>query len=211
MLFLHYFWDFDGTLFDTYPRVTRAFVRALSDAGVRASFGEVYPLVKISLAAAAEYYAPTAGVSPQALLDGYHLHAEEEGYETMLPFPGAAGFLRAVAARGGGNYLYTHRGPSGIKALEHYGLTPLFADFVTSADGFAPKPAPDALNYLCDKHALPKASCVMLGDRVIDLDAGKNAGMACAAVDPDGLCPPYDTPYRVSSFAELSDIMIDRE
>lgn len=209
MLFNNYFWDFDGTLFNTYPRVTRAFAKALSELGISAQFSEVYPLVKVSLQAAADHFAPLANVTPQDILEGYHVYAETEGYETMTPYPGASDFLRDVTAAGGHNFLYTHRGGSGIKALEHFGLDIFFADYVTSADGFPAKPAPDALLYLCRKHALSSSACVMLGDRVIDLNAGKNAGMACVVVDPDGLCPPYDTPYRVRSFGELSKMMFE--
>ena len=74
---------------------------------------------------------------------------------------------------------------------------------MTSLDGFPAKPAPDALNFLIQKHGLDRAQCVMLGDRDIDLDAGKNAGIACALFDPEGFYPDYDTPWRFSDMAAL--------
>ena len=30
MLYRHFVWDFDGTLFDTYPRMTKSFQHALA-------------------------------------------------------------------------------------------------------------------------------------------------------------------------------------
>ena len=34
MKYRHLIWDFDGTLFDTYPRICRAYQKALADAGI---------------------------------------------------------------------------------------------------------------------------------------------------------------------------------
>ena len=36
MVFSAFFWDFDGTLFDTYPRIVRAFLRGLEEFGIQA-------------------------------------------------------------------------------------------------------------------------------------------------------------------------------
>ena len=110
----------------------------------------------------------------------------------MLPYPGMRAFLVHVTQLGGLNYLYTHRGESVFKALDHEDLNRLFSDMVTSLDGFPAKPAPDALLYLISKHSLCPDDCVMVGDRVIDLEAGQNAGMHALCMDPDGYCPPLD-------------------
>ena len=86
----------------------------------------------------------------------------------------------------------------------------LFTDFVTSQHNFPNKPAPDALNYLCNKHGLKKEDCIMIGDRDIDLDSGKNAGMACALFDPEGYYPDYDTPWRFSRIADMQAALIGK-
>jgi HAD superfamily hydrolase (TIGR01549 family) len=208
MLFTHYFWDFDGTLFDTYPRICRAMKKALAECAIVAPDDELLRLVKVSLRRAADEYGARGGVSADEIMKRYHAHAEDESYDSMLPYAGAVDFLRAVTEHGGKNYLYTHRGHSGVRAIDHYGLSGLFSDFVTREDGFPHKPAPDALNYLCEKHGLDKRACVMLGDRDIDLDSGKNAGMACALFDPDGFYPDYQTPYRAKTFSELQKLLI---
>ena len=61
MKWTHFFWDFDGTLFDTYGRITRAFVKGLADTGVRTDFDTALPLVKRSLGYAADWYAARSG------------------------------------------------------------------------------------------------------------------------------------------------------
>ena len=203
MRFRHFFWDFDGTLYDTYGRITRACVKALESLGAAAAFDQVYPVAKRSLNACYEVFAAPLGIENEAYLAAYHVYSHQEGPESIRPYPGAKEALEAVVRLGGANYLYTHRGRTAAEWLSYDGLDGLFADLVTGLDGFPAKPAPDALNYLCDKHRLDRAACVMIGDRDIDLDAGKNAGMATALFDPDGFYPDYDTPWRFRSMEEL--------
>ncbi len=211
MLFRYFFWDFDGTLFDTYPRVTRAFQKGLADLGVDMAYAPLFVLVKRSLACAAKECARIYGCDADEALSRYHAHAEEEGDESMRPYPGAPEALRAVCARGGRNYLYTHRGQSGVDAVARYGLADCFADYVTNQDGFPSKPAPDALLYLMQKHALPARDCVMIGDRDIDVEAGKNAGMAGALFDPDGLYAGYPAQYRFADMQALANTLVDEK
>ena len=204
LTYRHWFWDFDGTLFNTYPRICRAFQKSLADAGIFEDTATIYPVIKRSLEIAAVTYAAAHGITPQTLLDGYHLHSEEEDLSTMRPYPGMKDLLARIRDRGGRNYLYTHRGDSVFKALKHEGMEALFTDMVTSLDGFPAKPAPDALRYLLRKHSLDPADCVMAGDRTIDLEAGLNAGINAVCVDPDGLCPPLPGIPVFRSYAELS-------
>ena len=208
MIYRHFFWDFDGTLYDTYGRITRACVNALQALGAAASFDGVYPVVKRSLDTCYRVFAEPKGISHAAFQDAYHLYSESEGPESIRPYPGAREMLQAVIEGGGKNYLYTHRGGTAFRWLSYDGLTELFADLVTRQDGFPAKPAPDALNFLIEKHGLDRAECVMLGDRDIDLDAGKNAGIACALFDPGHFYDDYDTPWRFTDMDALRKTLI---
>ena len=49
MKYRHLIWDFDGTLFDTYPRICRAYQKALADAGIVEEEGVLFRSVKKSL------------------------------------------------------------------------------------------------------------------------------------------------------------------
>ena len=200
MKFNDFFWDFDGTLFDTYPRIGRAIQNALKDLGKDILLDTIAPLAKVSLLHAAKTLVPE---QPEEAMRRYRVHAEEEGYESMQPYPGARRMLEAVCAHGGHNYLYTHRNRTAVDALRHYGLDVFFADFVTGEDGFPPKPAPDALLHLIKKHGLSPDQCIMLGDRDIDLQSGINAGTACALFDPDHYYDPFETPFRYTGMFEM--------
>lgn len=208
MKYRHFFWDFDGTLYDTYGRITRAAVNALGELGILLSAEEVYPVAKRSLFAVCAKWAEPLGRTHDQFLDIYHRYSEQEGAESIRPFPGALETLKAVVDHGGKNYLYTHRSGSVFHWLEFDGISDLFADKITTLDGFPSKPAPDALNFLVSKHSLTLSDCVMIGDRDIDLDAGKNAGMSCALFDPEDFYPDYDTPWRFRTMEELKKALI---
>lgn len=198
-----FFWDFDGTLFDTYPRMARAMARALAELGYDAEYDWVLNGMKRSLGDAARAANARFGVDAQAAMDAYHRHAEDEEPQSMLPYPGAREVLAAIAQGGGRNYLYTHRNHTALEALERWDMRKWFRDFVTKEDGFPSKPAPDALNFLLAKHALARENCAMVGDRPIDLQAGENAGMAGIFFDPEGFYPEYPARWRFDSFARM--------
>ncbi len=204
-----FFWDFDGTLFDSYPRIARALQKALRDFGIGAPYDEVFDRVKVSLRHATTHYGALCGASSEQLTAAYRVHADEEPMELLLPYPGAARVLQGIVQNGGQNYMFTHRGMSTYAAISCHGLGAWFTDYVTSADGFPAKPAPDALQYLMKKHGLRPVDCIMVGDRDIDLDSGKNAGMAGALFDPDDYYPAYDAAYRFRHMDALYETLVD--
>ena len=109
MKYRHWFWDFDGTLFNTYPRICRALQKSLADAGIFEETSVIMPYLKQSLETAARHFGDEKGVGTDILLEGYHRHSEEEGPSTIHPFPGAREFLCDVISSGGKNYLYIRR------------------------------------------------------------------------------------------------------
>ena len=197
----HWFWDFDGTLYDTYPRIVRAFQKALRQKKIELPDEEVFSLVKKHLGLAAASVAD--GRYKDELMHLYHQYSEDEGPETLQPYPGLDKVLSLINKQGGHHYLYTHRGVSGPEAMQRDGLWVLFNDGVTREDGFPSKPAPDALKYLIRKHSLHPVDCVMVGDRPIDLDAGSNAGMDHILFDADQAYPDYPVKYRFVSFDQM--------
>ena len=210
MVFTEFFWDFDGTLFDTYGRITRAMLKGMADCGLEASPEEVRGLMKVRLWHACETFAASSGgrATAEELLQGYKRHSEEEGPESMRLYPGAADVLREIRRRGGRNYILTHRGETCLPALEREGIADCFTDLVTADMGFPAKPAPDGLNYLIEKHGLDRRQCVMIGDRDLDLECGVNAGIACALFDADGCGASCPTPYAYGSMEALLEGLV---
>lgn len=171
-MFKNYIWDFDGMLFDSYPHITTAFEKMMSDYGIAIDYAETKRLLEISFADAYNYYGTTD--EQKERFREYEHDFELE--PIAFPFANTIETLKKVCENGGKNYLYTHRGVSVFYYLKKYGVYDLFEDFVTSEDGFPSKPAPNAVLHIVNKHNLDKNETVMVGDREIDVMSGKNAG-----------------------------------
>ena len=178
----HFFWDFDGTLMDTYPMMTDAFVGAAASLGVSADRERTLSLLKETLAHCAQVVASENGVGADELIAAFR---KREDMTVVPPVPGIPEALRALRAMGGRHYLVTHRDRGALASLERAGLLECFDDCVTSEDGFPRKPEPDMLLHLMRKHNLNPAECVMIGDRPLDTEAGRRAGMLSCLLDAE--------------------------
>lgn len=66
--------------------------------------------------------------------------------------------------------------------LERYGLAKYFQHVITALDTSDPKPSPEALMKCAGLLDVPVCKCVVVGDSVADVRAGKNAGAKTVAV-----------------------------
>lgn len=197
-------WDFDGTLFDTYPGMLAALVKTLHDYG-EPNVDEAALLKTIkrgSIAETATQLAPPLGVTPEQLLA--HFHAlESQQVKRAQPYPEAPGVLRAIQRAGGFNLLMTHRDHSAWALLRQAGLKDLFLDGVTADLGLPRKPAPDAILHLLRAHQLNPARTAMIGDRKLDVIAGHNAGVQGIYFNVDGLNDAPMADLQVDHLTEL--------
>ena len=207
MRFDDYIWDFDGMLFDTYPRMRAAFGEALARQGCPRPVPEVMTAIKRSVRGAADAYAAQYGLDRARLIADFQAIEHAMPPETMVPYEGAADFLQAILARGGRHFLYTHRDATALEALKRWDMADCFTGLVTAADPFPAKPAPDALLHLMKIHAIAPARAVMLGDRDIDIEAAKNAGIAGCLVDPEHFYDDYPAPLRCDGIRGLYSLM----
>lgn len=197
----HLIWDFDGTLYDTYPMMADALLAALADFHLHAEPAEALALLKITLYHAIETYARRAGLSPDELMAAFRAHHAQQDR-----FPPMAG-LRECFARtqqmGCSHYLFTHRDERALDQLKQDGLSDAFTDTVTRRDGFADKPAPDAILHLMQKHGFAPGDAVMIGDRDIDVCSGQAAGVHTMLLDPDGFYPGLHRDARIGSLMDI--------
>lgn len=169
----NFIWDFDGMLFDSYPHITSAFLKMMSDYGMSADYNEAKALFEINFSAAYEHYNTTE--EQKTVFRNYEHDFDFE--PLAVPFENTVYTLKKIVENGGRNYLYTHRGESVYYYLKKYGVYDLFSDYVTSENAFPQKPAPDAVEYIVRHNNLKKDETVMIGDREIDVMSGKNAGV----------------------------------
>ena len=70
-------WDFDGTLFDSYPHMLAAFQAALADYGIQDSDENICRQITVTVASAAAYYHETfGGPPPQELIAAFERYED---------------------------------------------------------------------------------------------------------------------------------------
>ncbi|MBR3842506.1 MAG: HAD-IA family hydrolase [Christensenellaceae bacterium] len=200
-------WDFDGTLFDTYPVSGGNFQRCIEDAyGVKEDVSEIMAKMKNSFDTAMEFYANKYGFGQDFCRAFYHVN-DTSTPDLAKPFSGVREFCLLAKEKGCRHFLYTHRDELTKEMLKKHGLYDCFSGFITSADAFPRKPAPDAINYLLEKYGMAKDDAVMIGDREIDILAGKNAGIyACLFFPENGAFPKTAADFKIREIMELKKV-----
>lgn len=206
----HFIWDFDGTLFDTYPVIIENLNLALAEFGHSCDPVEAMGLMLNCIPVAQSFYADKFGLERQALVDAYDRYHRKANRELRAaPMAGIREVLEAIRASGRHSYIFTHRKRSEtLLYLEKYGLTSFFRDIIGPEDpGFAVKPAPGAVLYLMEKYGMTPEETVMVGDRECDLGSGRNAGihaahLVCAAVPEQLSCT-----WRFESFEQMAQML----
>lgn len=69
-----------------------------------------------------------------------------------------------------------------VEELDRFGLMEFFDLVVTAFDGWRPKPWPDVFVRCAADLGVKVGECVVVGDSVVDVRAGKNAGAKTVAV-----------------------------
>ena len=180
--FRFYLFDIDGTLLDSAAdigaavlgafekrgradAVTQEFIRANIGLHLRATFADVFP----------EY---TEEQMLELIKDYREIYLGRNHQGTSV-YPGVADGL---AALGGKKGTATTKGSETTgKVLELFGLR-RYIDHVQGTDGFPHKPAPDViLRSMAALDATP-AETLMVGDSLVDMEAGRAAGIKTCAV-----------------------------
>ena len=206
----HFIWDFDGTLFDTYPVIIRNLRDALARFGRDCDPVEAMGLMLEHIPAARNFYADKYGIDREELQAAYEeFHHQANADMEAQPMAGVREVLKQIRANGGHNYIFTHRKLWETEAyLKKYDLLEEFRDLIgPESPCFASKPAPDAILYLMKTYDMDPEETVMVGDRECDLGSGRNAGikamhLVCKAVPENLACN-----WRIQDFGTVLEIL----
>ena len=206
----HFIWDFDGTLFDSYPIIIGTLRATLQDYGYDCDPVEAMGLMLQNIGVAQNHYADKFSIPREELVENYTRHHEELNPQLLAkPIEDVEKVLAKICETGRKNYIFTHRKCSTTaQYLEKYGLSRYFTEIVgPEAPHFAYKPAPDSLLYLMDKYGMTSEDVVMVGDRDCDLGSARNAGIGtvhfvCAAVPENLSCD-----FRFESYQKMLAIL----
>jgi HAD superfamily hydrolase (TIGR01509 family) len=171
-------WDVDGTLFDTYPAIARAFRLALNELGRDSPLDRIESLARGSMDACIRALAAEHGLSGDQITAGFSAFYAAMKPEDEPPFEGVVQVCEQVLRMAGKNVIVTHRSRRGTERLlagnnmQHY-----FAGWLTADDGYPRKPDPAAFYAAMQIHRLKPEETLAVGDRDLDVQAGRAAGL----------------------------------
>ena len=203
-MILNLIWDFDGTLFDTYPAIVRSLRAAVGDLAVPPSYEEVRDMALVSIDGCLKTMSTTYDLPLEELEAGFERHYRDVTADDQPPFDGVREVCELICTSGGLNLIVTHRRRSGMdRLLAAHGLADLMADTVSCYDdGYPRKPDPAAFLMLIERHHLRLDQTLAIGDRNLDVRAAHAAGLPAALFAP--------TPTNVRADFVLADFGVLR-
>ncbi|WP_054656902.1 HAD-IA family hydrolase [Apilactobacillus ozensis] len=127
------------------------------------------------------------------------------------PFQNAESLLKNSVDNGMKNFILTHRDQETLfKLLNNNHLSKCFEDIVDKDSDFPRKPNPAAINHLIEVNKLDRYATMMIGDRIIDIKAGLNAGIKTGLFDPDAIIiEKSNADYQFSNMYDLNLFLND--
>jgi len=170
-------WDFDGTIMDTYPAIATTTFNVAKQNKINIEYKEIMRMVKITLRHALEYISEQCGKSYEELFAEYLAEYVNYDVAKLTLFPHVEEVLHLIIKQGGKNYIITHRGKKSLQEhLAQHNIANLFTYCIGGDANFPRKPDPAVFIYLKEKFSLNPQETIVLGDRILDVEAGYGAG-----------------------------------
>ncbi len=194
-------WDLDGTLLDSYKVILESVLEVLAQEGLTPDPAETYRrLIETSV----KSFLGEQGGDPDRLWERYRALSTARDGEVRL-MRGAAETLRTLADRGVPNFVFTHKGETARQVLDRLGVLTYISGVLSAGDGVPRKPAPDGLNALIARHGLDRRQTFYIGDRPIDMECAKNAGVSGILFLPPS-SPAAPTGWETAAVSALTEI-----
>jgi phosphoglycolate phosphatase-like HAD superfamily hydrolase len=207
MRYPYLLWDFDGTLFDTYPALNQAIRNALADFNITEPEDVIAKLLSDTLDSCFYTLIERHKLDESAFDKQIDYHHAKVTVRDRPPFPGALRVCQKLIAAGGKNYLFTHRPRTSLyEFLNEFEMADLFADCLCVSDGYPRKPEPAGFIALIEKNSLPHDQVLTVGDRDLDIQAGQGAGIATCLYNAQP-SPGVEPDYIITTFDELEAIL----
>nr|WP_263326847.1 HAD-IA family hydrolase [Neobacillus sp. Marseille-Q6967] len=183
-------WDFDGTLFDTYPALVEGFV-SLSQQDLDRS--EVLKWLKIDSKTAFKHY----GISEDQREEYKRLYNENSKLYSK-PFD----HLEKVLAEVENNIIVTHRDKeSTTRLLEKYNLLKYFTEIVSVEEqGFSRKPHSASYEFILERYHID----MVVGDRDLDLVPARKLKITTVAFQN----PNIEADYYIDSYEKFIPLVL---
>lgn len=181
--------DVDGTLIDSNAAHARAWVAALSEAGVRVSLERVRWRIGMG---GDKILAQVAGIDADSPLGRRIGERRQEIFlrrhlAQCRPLPGTRALLRRLQSDGITCTIASSAQPSELQPLlRRAGVADLIDAAATSGDADQSKPDPDIVCAALRRAAVAPQDALMVGDTPYDVEAAGRAGVRIVAVRTGG-------------------------
>lgn len=203
MKYKNFIWDFDGTLFDSYPAMIESFMLALKEENIEENPQTIERLMKVSVSTVIEYIHKKYECSTE-FVNRFNEIRKQIEIKTCIPYVDTLETCQRIVDEGGRNFIFTHRGNSTIELLEKHNMGCLFTECITKENGFERKPNPEGITYLVSKYNLDKEDTILIGDRELDIQAGVQANIKTCYFNNENK-PAID--YATLTISTLNDLL----
>ena len=177
------FLDLDGTIVDSTEAYMEAARIAFKAVGKKMPESEIFLEIPRRIEQGLSINDLT-GVDPKRFLQAY-LKAYYSITETKTKLiPNVCGTLEALSKKAKLALITMRHVPNQVmlKELDYLGISQYFTQVVTALDTSKPKPSPEALIGCVKALDLEMCDCIITGDSVNDVRAGKAAGAGTVSV-----------------------------
>jgi HAD superfamily hydrolase (TIGR01509 family) len=208
-MFKNILWGVDGILFDTYPAMTYALSKTVNELGVSIGLNVIDGLARQSISHCLETLSLHFKLNPNLFRRRFYESYWKVDPANQLPFPGVREVCKLIHARGGLNIVVTHRDLQSTQMLmEAHNLASHFADIFSVEQGYPLKPKPAMVLAALEKYSLNPDETLLIGDREIDIQAGRAASVRTLLVGGAKLPPPAD--FQIDHYSQLL-ILLQKE
>ena len=195
--------DCDGTLIDSYEAIIDRECRLFREHDIICNPAKIRELSLLtSVNESVKMLASQIGLDGDALIK--EIHALSENRSLITLFDGVKEVLANSKFR---FFVYTHRGPSCKEIFETLGILDFFEEIVDRTYGFKRKPDSEGVDYLVNKYSLDKNNTFYVGDRALDIECGKNAGIKTIFFNSSALnVDTSKADYVINSFDEINSL-----
>ena len=202
-------WDLDGTLLDSYDVIVESLQLTMEEQGIETEYHDIWQhTITFSVSSFLKHMSECYALSLDLLKQRYSQISGNK-YRQIKRMDHAVEILESLQSKGVEHYVFTHRGKTTIPVLDNLGLSAYFKEILTSQSGFSRKPSPDAIAYLLSKYDLQKENTYYVGDRDLDMQCAKNAGISgilFLAENTPGEATGEET-YIVNDLLEIAEIV----
>ena len=184
-------WDFDGTLFDTYPSLVDGFIHL---SGRELDRTEVLKWLKKDSKTAFKHY----GID-ESQREEYKRLYNEYAKTSAIPFEN----LEAVLSKAKSNVIVTHRDKeSTIYLLEKNNLKKYFKEVVAVEEqGFTRKPDSASYEYVLKIHPID----LVVGDRDLDLIPARKLNIKTVAFQNNAI----EADYHLDNYHDFEAVVLN--